>query len=414
MEERIKLTPNEFKRYLEYVGGQGELLQRISKFKDKIIVVNSSINLSGIKTYSLGKLMVNGDLHIGSKNDISDLYNVTVTRKIYGNDLLILKTYYDTGYDDILENLPYDITVNPETDRLNTELVFNFSSIGEFCKFIGYREGESHTADHIYQTHNDFYETNNEEMEEGYIYRWFNEENKKTMITLTKLFLPDLTINNFVDIQKNSNIIYSRMNEAFSEEFDDIINEYFVQVNRATSDAIDNELESVFTDFISDFGLVEYSQFSSYGITIGSLLSLFEEHPGKVKISTLLDTISSFKPDIYEIQFNVNYDEDFDDIDFNRSVERNLESILEKINNHIENYDKNYLDMFDLLNRNNFKNGVLYELPKDKTKSFYIKGYDFDKNKLHVNIRDSKTNSTSDGYYDLENFKLLLYHPELF
>jgi len=169
MKEQIKLTPNEFKRYLEYVGGQGELLQRIPKFKDKIIVINSSINLSGFKTYSLGNLMVIGDLHIGSKNDISDLYNVTVTKKIYGNDLLILNTYYDTGYVDILENLLYDITVNPETDRLNTELVFDFNNIHDFCLFIGYDEGESSQLVNMYRSYNDFYETTTEDMKEGYI-----------------------------------------------------------------------------------------------------------------------------------------------------------------------------------------------------------------------------------------------------
>lgn len=414
MKEQIKLTPNEFKRYLEYVGGQGELLQRIPKFKDKIIVINSSINLSGFKTYSLGNLMVIGDLHIGSKNDISDLYNVTVTKKIYGNDLLILNTYYDTGAVDILENLPYDITVNPETDRLNTELVFDFNNIHDFCLFIGYDDSESSQVVHMYRSYNDFYETTTEDMKEGYIYRWFNDENRQTMTTIGKLFLPDLEINNFGDIKEKSDIIYSRMIDFFMEEIDDIIDEYFTQLNRAVSDAIDDEIETEFNNYLSDFGLVEYFQFSRYGITIDKLLSLFKEHPSNVKISTLFDDLSN-KPDVYYLQYNVNYDEYFDEIDFNRSVTRNLESILEKINNHIENNDKNYLDMIDFLSRNNFENGILYELPKDNTKSFYIKGYDFDENKLHVNIRDIKTNSTiRDGYYDLENFKLLLYHPELF
>lgn len=414
MKEQIKLTPNEFKRYLEYVGGQGELLQRIPKFKDKIIVINSSINLSEFKTYSLGNLMVIGDLYIGSKNDISDLYNVTVTRKIHGNDLLILNTYYDTGAVDILENLPYDITVNPETDRLNTELVFDFNGIHDFCLFIGYDEGESSQMAHMYRSYNDFYETTTEDMKEGYIYRWFNDENRETMITIGKLFLPDLEINNFGDIEEKSDIIYSRMIDFFMEEIDDIIDEYFTQLNRAVSDATDDEIDTEFNNYLSDFGLVEYSKFSRYGITIDKLLSLFKEHPSNVKISTLFDDLSN-KPDVYTLSYDVNYDKYFDEIDFNRSVTRNLESILEKINNHIENNDKNYLDMIDFLSRNNFENGILYELPKDNTKSFYIKGYDFDKNKIHVNIRDIKTNSTiRDGYYDLENFKLLLYHPELF
>ena len=108
-DDTIIISPQEFRQYLEYVSYKGDALSKFPKFKNKKIIVDSDLDLSGTPLDSLGPLYkVNGRLNV-SRTNIKSLGNLDMDNwKI---------SYYDTPLDKMEKKRIFDKKVAEQESK---------------------------------------------------------------------------------------------------------------------------------------------------------------------------------------------------------------------------------------------------------------------------------------------------------
>jgi hypothetical protein len=108
-DDTIIISPQEFRQYLEYVSYKGDALGKFPKFKNKKIIVDSDLDLSGTPLDSLGPLYkVNGRLNV-SRTNIKSLGNLDMDNwKI---------SYYDTPLDKMEKKRIFDKKVAEQESK---------------------------------------------------------------------------------------------------------------------------------------------------------------------------------------------------------------------------------------------------------------------------------------------------------
>lgn len=427
--EKLTLTPEQFKMYLNAVEGNGDYLFKLRNFKNKEVFVDGDLNISNTNTTSLGPLSyVNGKLNI-KNSKLKSLGNVVARMGIVGGDYLILKSYVETGNEELLKDLISDSKVVDEykifPDRLETEIFLSMDdeTFYQMCNLSDDDVWFLNTVNNSYHSYN-FYDTDSavEDFKEGYIYHHFDDENIEKLIDILKLISPNLKINNKEDLIDKSKEVFEILDYTFGSELSDIVSEFTYEKDGAITKEVQNEIDTEMTGVFDNYGLQELRKYNEYKIEVGKLIKLFEEYGENISIYQLFKEISDKEltfPYFVELQYQVDYGNEFDSSSFNRWVNGNLEKIEEKITEggfeNLEEYNK----ILDEIGKK-FEFGEWYVLPKDSSKErdkqtqFKINNVDLQTNLISVtlDLPNEKKYKTVD--YSLEEYNLLLYHPELF
>ena len=254
-----------------------------------------------------------------------------------------------------------------------------------------------------------------EDWKEGYIvFGDLNDENKEKLQQIAELILPSKEFDLNSDEYRQE--LSATLLDLFERETDNILSDYFVEKNREMSvtarESIEKEIDGVLES--SGFKLVR-----KYDIiaTTAANLVMWSTRLGinKTDVISLFNQImennggnmGGWAEDQYEYQDYDNFDSD----SFNREVERQFDSILEKI----EDDGTQINEFIDLRKRilSKYKINVWYELPKDKKKSFRIKGFDKDDMTVSVELRLPPTGFITRKFNE-EQLNNFLYQPELF
>jgi hypothetical protein len=318
-----------------------------------------------------------------------------------------------------LENSDESILEIIPNDPLGqSKIVFDFGDDDNFFKFLDLNDDDiwffnvmnSHYSDYEFM---DSYAVD-EDWKEGYIvYGDLNDENKEKLKEISEVILPSKEFNLNSDEYRQE--LSSVLSDLFERETDNILSDYFAEKNmemtitarESMNNELDKALESIGFAFkrkhdeiyTTAANLLMWT--ARYGITkidaMSLIQKLLEDHGGY---------IGNWAEDQYEYQ---DYD-NFDSESFNNSVERQLDSILEKLEE-----DVNVTEFLEFRKKilSKYKMNVWYELPKDKKKSFKIKGFDRDDMTVSVEMRTPEGRFETKKYPE-ENFYNLLHQPELF
>jgi len=203
--------------------------------------------------------------------------------------------------------------------------------------------------------------------------------------------------------------------KTFEREINDIINEYHwrlenemrVTAKEEIEKEIDTFLESIGFKLIRDFdristtpgNLVMYSL--RYKIDKGDIKDIFKVIAEKNKV----DRLGGW----YENQYEFRNNDNFDDSGYQREVERNLDRILEKIgeNPNYEEVSKKLTKLFD-----KYELDIAHKFPSNKKYNFRIRKYDFDEDKLIIELGGPL--GMKRIKISLDGFIKILYQPTLF
>ena len=318
-----------------------------------------------------------------------------------------------------LENSDGSILEIIPSDPLGqSKIVFDFGDDDNFLKFLDLNDDDIWFFN-VINSHYSGYEfmdsyTVDEDWQEGYIvYGDLNDENKEKLKEISEVILPSKEFNLNSDEYRQE--LSSVLSDLFERETDNILSDYFAEKNmemtitarESMNNELDKALESIGFAFkrkhdeiyTTAANLLMWT--ARYGITkidaMSLIQKLLEDHGGY---------IGNWAEDQYEYQ---DYD-NFDSESFNNSVERQLDSILEKLEED-ETLDEFVEFRKKILSK--YKINVWYELPKDKKKSFKIKGFDKDDMTVSVEMRTPEGRFETKKYPE-ENFYNLLHQPELF
>lgn len=427
--KRLIIKPDDYINYLKMVSGNGNVLKNVKKFKDSEVYIDGDLDLSNSNVTSLGPVdYIYGRLNI-TNSKISDIGDVEVRDGIVGGDYVTLKSYVKTGNSDLLNYLISSSSIiddyNTKESVLDTEIELEMDD-EKFFKMCGLSEDDIWFLNIVFSPYTDyeFFDSYSasEDFKEGYIYSYFDEDNIKKMIEIMETIAPELNIKTKENLVDNSQDVYEKMETYFEQETNNISYEYSSERNSAAFKATIEECEKELTDIFEEYGLIEVRLFNKYKTTVGNLIQLYDEYGKNVSVFKLFKTIADKNfslPYFQEIAYQVTYDTEFNETGFNSEVYRNLDKIWDKIEDGYVEDMVEYKEILDNIKKR-YEFNTFYELPKDaqKPKSerrlFKINKVDLSTNKIEVRINNPKTNQTITNHYSLEDFNLLLHHPELF
>ena len=168
-------------------------------------------------------------------------------------------------------------------------------------------------------------------------------------------------------------------------------------------------------DYLEKSGLIYVSP-ESIKIGLNELMNLYmQKNLTQLNIKKLLNTAISEDSNIggwYDNVFEYQDDDEFDKDGFNRSVKRNLDKILEEIQDETKDWQQ-YTSLVDEI-RKKFHIDHWYPIPKTDNYLFLIDGFDKEKRRVIVKIRNVENTKRNTLKLSLDNFYKMLYQPELF
>ena len=303
--------------------------------------------------------------------------------------------------------------------RDNGIVVLKFDDNVEYFKLFGYVDYQLHTLAHLFSSYShmeyiDSY-TVQEDWNEGYLYNYFNQENKELFEEIKNLISPEL------DLEENNDLITfcKTLDEMFNRRIDAIISDYHgemdIAIEKTLSEAVREDLCNIFmTDGIYQVG--DYC-FYKYYTTVDNLIKIYDRFDDKSSdlygILMKLGKDKGVEDNEYTDYYEYNYQDNFDEESFNRTVKWTLENL----HNEILDSDKfvdlaEYKKIREYLNK--FGIGRWNDLPKNKKVMFKIINVDPETNEIIYEYKVKNTQDFKKGRSSLSDFNLFLYHPELF
>ena len=302
-----------------------------------------------------------------------------------------------------------------------SELIIEFPDDNVFFKALDLDEDDQWFLNAVTSYYSD-YEfmdsyTGEEDWKEGYIvYGFLNDENKKTLLKICSVVLPDLQVNfeelSYEDKQK----INKTLIDLFPDEIDAIITDYVVEVNSEATQVARDRTSKEINDALEDGGFELTQKYDRVKTTVANFIMW--SHLTKL---TKIDAISLFNRIIdktnksriggwYENTYEFRDDDYFDTESFNREIERQFENILEQLEDE-ENPISEFLEFRKRI-LDKFSIDVWFDLPKDKSIIFKILTINRDQT-IKVRVRKKMV---GDKVFNLteEQFNQLLYQPQLF
>lgn len=425
--DSITISPQQYLDYLNYVSGRGDLLKKL--FKGKKVIIDGDLNLNNPNIQSIGPISyIRGKLNIKG-SDIENLEGVEAEKGVVGADYIMLKSYVETGNEDNLKNLTQTSSVVDDfelsDDRWETEIILRMVD-EKFFEMCSLSDDDVWMLNIIFNPYGgyEFFDRDRaySDFKEGYVYQYFDEDNIKKLTDILNVIAPQLYVNDVEDLTEKSEEIYDILETFFDDELSYIEGDYAGEMESAISKAILEEAEKELSNVFGEYGLEEVIQFYEYNIKVGKLLELFSKYGKTLSVFELFETISNKEmtfPYFMELQYQVEYDSDFDMSSFNRSVDYQLN----KMENKIQDGEINITEFTEIVNdiKNRYDFNIIYILPKDKNKPekeqrrFSIQKVDFKTNLIEVKVwEDPQSSRTKFLNLTLEDFNLLLHQPELF
>ena len=263
-----------------------------------------------------------------------------------------------------------------------------------------------------------------EEWNEGYIYRNFNEENKDKFKNILKRINPKMH-QKMVENEDDTEV-YKFMSETFDRQISDISYEYASLYDDALVKGLRQYIEQKVCGKLDDYGIYEKTCGLRYYTTVNTLIR-FWKVTGSDEDDDILEILKQFiqKYDLYidedlaDDYYSYYSSENFDEEGFQRTVSRELERIDEKIDEMEEDGElsKN-LEIYEKLQSLGYRLGEFYKLPKQKTfgedPKTSFKVVDVTDGKLQVIERNNETYQSGKRIFSMEDFLYFLYHPTLF
>ena len=297
------------------------------------------------------------------------------------------------------------------------ELKF-LKSIGLTSDDVGFLQNVSSSAGY----YSNFY-SNENEMEnflDGHTFdRFLNQENTKKLNLIANYIYPSVPFN--TESINYFSKLAEIMNSMFPSEVSDIVdflaNEKESALGSSIQDKIINELNS----YLEDYNIKIVSRWGRFQIKAIDLLKIYylvgddEASPLKILKKYFQNAdrgIGGWEENIWDY-------EDSDYLD-ERAINIYISNKFDDIIEFIESDKSGMKEFLGLRNRtlSKFNINVWYNLPKNDRYLFIIRGFDKEKLKLEVGLKDrfSSLNKNSLRLIELseENFYHLLYQPTLF
>ena len=273
----------------------------------------------------------------------------------------------------------------------------------------------------------DDYYFNEDEWNNGYIYDYFSDENKKLLYDILLKIAPTIAFK--INDDNNRNEVFDFLHSNFEGYIDDIQSEYGSYYDECLQEGIKKYVLYKSCDVLTSYGIFKQNCAKKYLTTIGNIIKLWDNSSISKDINSLLEFLEEFikENDLY-------YDEDlwedyysyfdyslFDSEGFNSRVTRYLEQISDKVDEDLDSevFQKN-IELSELMSKLDYKFGAWYNFPKSKNfgeKYDYIFRIDvIDNGKIECVFK-----RRGDTYESIERFKMtkeeftnFLNHPELF
>ena len=258
-----------------------------------------------------------------------------------------------------------------------------------------------------------------DDFKEGYIvYNVLDDDNKELLKQIYSIF------GSSKNFDPESRTFLSNLSELllnyFPDELDNILSDFHIEKEYQLQKGAQIVIEKEINDYCSSAGFKMENMFNEISTTPANLLFWYHRFGNyTLSVKKLLKLIFEEKNykigGWYEDQYQFENNGDFDSSSFNRTVERQFEKILEKT---IEDEDiKDFISEYSEIS-GKFGIGKWNDLPKNPNFQFLIKKVDFENKKIIIALTSKKrqkgTVSIVTKSLSAENFKLFLYHPELF
>lgn len=313
---------------------------------------------------------------------------------------------------------------------INDELIFNvrdngiitlkFENDEQYFKLFDLSDDDVWFLNNLYSSYGnlevfDSYRAE-EDWREGYVFPYFNDENKELMEEIKRLIAPNLNLQDDAQAVEFCRLL----EELFNNRVDYIIGDYESEMDSGMKNSMEKEITKELCDIFLENGIHNTQGcFYKYMTTVDSLIKLYDKYGNKNSdLLTLLKTVGHDKSvdgDYWSNMYEYMGSNEFDSESFNRSVKYQLENII----SDMEDGDKfadldEYKKLVSYVTKK-FKYNVWYGRPKDENKMmFKVIRINPETNKIELEYKKKGTMDFKRGDYDLEQFNNFLYHPELF
>lgn len=317
-----------------------------------------------------------------------------------------------------------------DTKGLNDELIFNvrdngiitlkFDNDEQYFRLFDLSDDDVWFLNNLYSSYGnlevfDSYRAE-EDWREGYVFPYFNDENKELMEEIKRLIAPNL------NLQDDSQAVeFCRLlEELFNNRVDYIIGDYESEMDSGMKNSMEKEITKELCDIFLENGIHNTQGcFYKYMTTVDSLIKLYDKYGNKSNdLLTLLKSVGHDKSvdgDYWSNMYEYMGSNEFDSESFNRSVKYQLENIISDMEDGDKFADLDEYKKIVSYVTKKFKYNVWYGRPKDESKMmFKVIRINPETNKVELEYKKKGTMDFKRGNYDLEQFNNFLYHPELF
>lgn len=323
-------------------------------------------------------------------------------------------------YEQLLKFKNGEIDANEIDDELISEVSSNgivrieFENALEYLKLLPYDESDFYNISIVFSPYYYTPELVSEfhiedEWDNGYVFQTFDGENDRKFDIILQYL--GLTYDR-LDSEESRKVIetldenFSRYTQDIKDKYHELLSESFEEIIR---DYVTKETCNIFGSKM----IILADCFNLYFTTVDNLIRLFDEYrPKKGQTLTFLlkkiangdfEVAGDFNEDLY----NLNIDKE----SFNKTVGVALDNIIEKIEDETEFKDiSEFREIMKTLSE--YKFHMIYQTPKNNNVRFQIFRVDPETNLIRLRVFFNRKDV--DGYMTLDNFKLLLHHPELF
>jgi hypothetical protein len=266
----------------------------------------------------------------------------------------------------------------------------------------------------------DEYYHGEEEMKEGYIFRYFSQDNLKKLESILKIGRPKLSVYKNEDLDEIGQFLLDNFDREASEICSVYSYEYDSALIKGLKDYVVNKLCNV----LVRFGIVEKYCASYYYTTVNNLIRVWEDS-GSNEEYTLLEMLKKLiekynlelEEDLHEDYYAYWDDKNFDQSSFDRATDRELDRIYEKLEEQFESgeFEVN-MGIINFLDDKGYRMERWYEFPKEKTfgkkDPRKFKFEEVSEGKVQIIL--SQQIGMKGFWLNLDQLKNFLFHPELF
>lgn len=319
--------------------------------------------------------------------------------------------------------------ISRASNPAQSEITFDFDDDEKLFELLGLDDDDGWFARLVISSQGDIdiesYESIWDDFIQGYgsVFYNFNEENMKKLQEISVMIIGKKI---GISSESDNSLLAKTLNELFSREADNIVSNYHTYLNEEIRITAKESITEEINSFLNGIGFELYRNFDIVKTTPANLImwylqlnatdldfeDLFTKICESVKTNNRgRERLGGWNENQYEFRDSDN----FDDVAFNRGIENQLDRILEKLEEDEDTLrvSQIYRQIFDM----GYDIERWESLPKDKNYHFRIEEVDKDTLKIFVKLSQSPYDWHAKVILrkvDIEGFKLLLNHPELF